>query len=118
MRAHWKICIPCGQGMQYPQLRQKSPLSSPRSLSMKARISSSRRGVPWPAGPSMNDSHSSSSLWRWIPQMGTTLSNCASQAIAARAQVMRPPDMPFMPMKPMFAASVARTSSTSRSIAR
>ena len=62
----------------------------------------------------MYDSHSASSLSRWTPQMGSTLSNWDMNAMAARLSAMRPPARPFMATKPTFARRHSSTSSRSR----
>ena len=112
MRAALLIWMPTGQGMQYPQPRQKSPTSSVRSLSMKAAMSSVITG-----GASWQAMNSSSSRSRWMPQMGST-GYCARYAQAASARVMRPPESAFMQMKPTSCASHRRTRAISFSLAR
>ena len=75
MRASWKIWIPSGHGMQYPQLRQNPSAIWARSASMTACSSGVSCGVS-----SMYPNHSSSSSMRCTPQMGTTWGNWRMKA--------------------------------------
>ena len=96
--------------MQYPQPRQKSPLSSFCSFSIYAVSSGVMDGVL-----SIYPSHSSSSVSFWIPQIGSALSYWVMNAIAASERLIRPPARPFMAMNPIFFSLQALTSAFSLS---
>ena len=63
-------------------------------------------------------SHWSSSSSRWMPQMGTTVGYCCIKAKQAAALFSKPPERPFMAIKPMSACLHSATSSRSWGAAR